>query len=184
MGTNWGPICWPTCGQQGAPGPRRRRVVSLEAMLWAWEQQVVDGSTDRFVLLALADHADPDEHRAYPSVGRIAARTGAERADGPVRVAAARRHRRGDGRRGRPAGHARLHAGRPVGGAPAAPPEGEGVQELHPGGAPAAPEQSVDGVKKTSNEDQEIRLARLRALRRGDAAAGEGSRPGDAAPDR
>ena len=28
------------------------------------------------MLLARADHADPDEHRAYPSVGRIAARTG------------------------------------------------------------------------------------------------------------
>jgi len=152
-------------------------------MLWAWEQQVVDGSTDRFVLLALADHADPDEHRAYPSVGRIAARTGLSART--VQYALRRLVDTGvvtadeGGRRGTRG----YTLGVPW-----------GVHQLHPrrargcksctGGAPAAPEQSVDGVKKTSNEDQEIRLARLRALRRGDAAAGEGSRAGDAAPDR
>jgi DNA-binding MarR family transcriptional regulator len=48
--------------------------MSVQATTWAWNQSTT--TTEKLVLLALADHAWPDGTHAYPSVGRLARMTG------------------------------------------------------------------------------------------------------------
>lgn len=50
--------------------------MSIEAVGWAMNQQLVTSPTDRFVLLALANYADPNGERIFPSVPTIARQTG------------------------------------------------------------------------------------------------------------
>ena len=51
--------------------------MSLDATRWAW-QQAVTRSTDKLVLLSLADRAN-EAHQCYPSILRLAADTGCNR---------------------------------------------------------------------------------------------------------
>lgn len=54
--------------------------MSLRAMLWAFENAPQSlKSSERFVLVALADHVDDDTGQAWPSIRRLAARTGLDR---------------------------------------------------------------------------------------------------------
>ena len=48
--------------------------MSVRAMTWAWEQSIPPNG--KIVLLALADHAHDDGRNAYPSLGRLARKTG------------------------------------------------------------------------------------------------------------
>jgi hypothetical protein len=51
--------------------------MSIDATRWAW-QQVIIRSTDKLVLLSLADRAN-EAHQCYPSIVRLAADTGCNR---------------------------------------------------------------------------------------------------------
>lgn len=54
--------------------------MSLRAMLWSFDQAPRCLSTgERLVLLAIADHVDDDTAQAWPSINRLAARTGLDR---------------------------------------------------------------------------------------------------------
>jgi DNA-binding MarR family transcriptional regulator len=48
--------------------------MSVQATSWAWNQSTT--TTEKLVLLALADHAWPDGTHAYPSISRLARMTG------------------------------------------------------------------------------------------------------------
>ena len=48
--------------------------MSIEQYKLAWERDIPEG--EKIILLRLADFADPDGHRVYPSIGRIAHDTG------------------------------------------------------------------------------------------------------------
>lgn len=51
--------------------------MSLDATRWAW-QQAITRSTDKLVLLSLADRAN-ESHQCYPSIQRLASDTGCDR---------------------------------------------------------------------------------------------------------
>jgi len=50
--------------------------VSVRAMSNVFERQDIKSSTDRFVLVALTDHASDDGENIYPSVATVCRKTG------------------------------------------------------------------------------------------------------------
>ena len=51
--------------------------MSIDATRWAWQQAIIR-STDKLVLLSLADRAN-EAHQCYPSIVRLATDTGCNR---------------------------------------------------------------------------------------------------------